>query len=102
MCPYGLRSAWTRAIRRYQEGHPAVVAILNWARPDDPPKEPSVPCVQCKTPMAKPTRRLLASQLRSILPEGTPKKVRECAEFVSRRLDGLCEKCALRMAKALK
>jgi hypothetical protein len=102
LVPARLRAAWVAAILLFQSNHPVVLKILAWARPDDPPKAPSVPCALCKEPTDKPSRRALAAQLRSILPEGTPKKVRECAEFVSRRLDGLCDKCALSMAKALK
>ena len=98
--PASLRHRWINAISNHQRQHPAALALLAWARPGDaPPKRPrperpKVRCGGCKELGREPSRRALAELLLEILPTGTPKKVRERAELVARRLRGLCEACA--------
>lgn len=98
--PASLRHRWINAISNHQRQHPAALALLAWARPGDappkrpPPERPKVRCGGCKALVREPSRRALADQLLEILPTGTPKKVRERAELVARRLRGLCEACA--------
>lgn len=99
--PQAARTGWLAALRVLQTEHPAALRLLTWARPDAPAAAPTrsaarnvVLCSQCRRPTRKPTRRALAADLREVLPEGTPKKVRERAELVARRLEGMCESCA--------
>lgn len=98
--PQTARTGWLAALRTLQTEHPAARRLLSWARPDAPDAAPTrsaarkVPCSQCQRRAGKPTRRALAADLREVLPEGTPKKVRERAELVARRLEGMCEQCA--------
>jgi hypothetical protein len=103
--PADKRSRHGRALANFNANNPAAVALLAWATPDNPPKVPQRPpqkkpvpfrCRRCKAHVEKPSRSALAQLLREILPlpQGTPKKVRERAEYVARRLDGLCDTCA--------
>ncbi|MBI4021438.1 MAG: hypothetical protein HY369_04280 [Candidatus Aenigmarchaeota archaeon] len=105
--PPGKRTRWCRALMQIHLSHPAALAVMAWALPDNPTKAPSRPqrrngkpvvvkCRKCGVSGKKPPRGLLAQLLREILPSGMPKQVRERAEQVARRLDGYCETCAAR------
>ena len=102
--PVALRKRWVGALLALQRRHPAVLSIHAWARPGAPrpergprpakPKARPKPCGLCNIPTPEPSRRELAAQLLNILPLGRPVQVRERAEFVARRLSGLCAECA--------